>query len=204
VSLPPLVSVSDVTARLPSSVTVEAVRVLALIADASAVVRSFTKQQFTTSQTTDRIRPVGFRVVLPQRPVVSVDSVAVLLNNETPTPFPGWYWDGSQELWLLGESQIINLAEELALGLRYQTPIVLVTYTHGYATTPDDVVAVVCSMVTRTLTAPGLGGVVSESVGEYSYRLSDTAAQGALTMTDSEKKALDSYRRKVNVVESRW
>jgi hypothetical protein len=48
-------------------------------------------------------------------------------------------------------------------------------------------------MVIRILTAPGLGGVISETVGEYSYRLSDAAAQGTMGVTDAEKKILESY-----------
>lgn len=203
-SLPPLAALADVTNRLPGAVSVDPTRATALISDASAVVRSYTKQQFTTSQSTERIRPIGFRIKLPQRPVVSVDGLSLLLNNATPAPFPGWYWDGSDEVWLLGESQIINLAEELLYTLRYETPVAEITYTHGYDTVPDDVVAVVCSMVTRTLTAPGLGGVVSEGVGEYTYRLSDTAVQGALTMTESEKAVLSSYRKRTTAIEARW
>lgn len=203
-SLPPLAQSSDVTARLPATLTVPTGRMTALIADASAVVRSYTKQQFTQSQTTERIRPIGYRIRLPQKPVVSVDSLSLILNNAAPVAFPGFWWDGSDEVWLLNENQVINLAEELMYALRYETPVALIQYTHGYSTTPDDVLAVVCSMITRTLTAPGLGGVVSEGVGEYNYRLSDAAAQGALTLTDSEKSVLSSYRRRTTVLESRW
>ena len=203
-TLPPLAQSSDVTARLPATLTVPPDRMTALIADASAVVRSYTKQQFTQSQTTERIRPVGYRIKLPQKPVISVDSLSLILSNSNPVAFPGFWWDGSDEVWLLNENQVINLAEELMYALRYETPVALIEYTHGYATVPDDVLAVVCSMITRTLTAPGLGGVVSEGVGEYSYRLSDAAAQGALTLTDSEKGVLSSYRRRTTVLESRW
>lgn len=203
-ALPPLAVLSDVTSRLPSTITVETTRANSLLVDASAVVRSYTKQQFTQSQTTERIRPIGYRIRLPQKPVISVDSLSLILSNAAPVAFPGFWWDGSDEVWLLNENQVINLAEELMYALRYETPVALITYTHGYSTVPDDVRAVVCSMVTRTLTAPGLGGVVSEGVGEYSYRLSDAAAQGALTLTDSEKNVLSSYRRRTTVLESRW
>ncbi len=195
-SLPPLFEVSDVTDRLPSSVNVEPVRIRALITDASSTIRRYTKQDFTRGQTTQGIRPVGNKIKLPQRPVLSVDNIAVRLPNSlTESVIPGWYWDGSsQEIWLAEGGTIINLAEELLFALEWQTPTCLVTYTHGYDTVPLDVIGVGCSMVSRIITAPGLGGVISESVGEYSYRLSDAAAQGPLALTDAEKKILDDYR----------
>lgn len=205
-SLPPLAQLSDIANRLPEAMSVETVRTTSLIADASAKVRSFTRQQFTTSQSTVKVRPIGHRVRLPQRPVVSVDALALQLQNSaTPTPFPGWWWDGSDELWLTTGEQVINLAEELLFALKYQTPVCVVTYTHGYAQVPEDVLAVVCSMVTRTLTAPGLGGVVSEGVGEYTYRLSDAAAQGPMALTDAEKETLRPYLpRRGATAELRW
>lgn len=205
-SLPPLASVDDIVVRVPSAVDVPVDRTTALIADASAVVRSFTRQQFTVSQTTDRIRPIGYRVRLPQRPVVSVDGLSLLLlNNVVPQPFPGWWWDGSDEVWLVTGDQVINLAEELQFALRWQTPICLVQYTHGYTTTPDDVVTVIGSMVTRALGAPGMGGVVQEGAGQFTYRISDVAAQGVVALNDAEKEILKRYRPYRNATaELRW
>lgn len=205
-TLPPLAGVSDVTDRLPTSLTVEEKRVASLIIDASATIRRYTKQLFTLQQTTKGIRPVGNKIKLPQKPVISVDGITVQLPNSlTSATIPGWYWDGSsQEIWLTDGGSIINLAEELVFALEWQTPTCMVTYTHGYAIIPDDVIGVVCSMVTRLVTAPGLGGVISETVGEYSYRLSDAAAQGPMALTDAEKKVLDDYRpKKVNTAELR-
>ena len=193
-SLPPLVGISDVTDRLPSAVSVEEKRVAALIRDASATVRRFTKRDFTVTQTTVGIRPIGHKIKLPQKPVLAVASITVRLPNSlTDTTIPGWYWDGSDEIWLTDGGAIINLAEELMFAMEWETPMCYVTYTHGDAIVPDDVVGVVCSMVTRLITAPGLGGVISESVGEFSYRLSDTAAQGPMGLTDAEKKILQTY-----------
>lgn len=204
--LPALAAVADVQVRLPDGVIIDPGRIGALLTDASAAVRSWTKQDFTTRQTTIGIRPVGYRLKLPQRPVVGVQSVGVILpGSSTPVTLPGWYWDGSNEVWLIEGNQIVNLPEELAGLLQWQTPTCQVTYTHGYDQIPDDVVGVVCSMVIRVYTAPGLGGVVSESVGEYSYRLSDTMVQGPMTLTPSEKDALSSYRpRRTATAELRW
>jgi hypothetical protein len=205
VSLPPLVNISDVTDRLPSSVTVEEKRVGALIRDASATARRISKQEFSVQQTTVGIRPIGHRILLPQSPVISVDDISIRLpNSTTMVTIPGWYWDGSDEVWLTDGGSIINLAEELLFVMQHQTPMCFVKYTHGYTEVPDDVIGVVCSMVTRIITAPGLGGVISESVGEYSYRLSDTAAQGTMGLTEAETKILRSYiPRKTSTAELR-
>jgi hypothetical protein len=203
--LPPLVGVEDVIARLPSTVTVEVPRVTALILDASAAARRISKQEFTIRQSTVGIRPIGYKLRLPQSPVISVDEISIRLpNSSTTVTIPGWYWDGSDEVWLTEGGSIINLAEELLFALEWQTPLCLTTYTHGYTETPDDVVGVVCSMVNRIITAPGLGGVISETVGEYSYRLSDAAAQGTMGLTEAETKILRSYiPRKTSTAELR-
>lgn len=207
--LPLLAAVADVEARLPGGVTIDPVRVSALLADASAAVRSYTKQDFSVLQSTDGVRPIGSRLRLPQQPVVSVESVGVVLPGSPPSSLvmvPGWYWDGvSNEVWLAEPGEIINLPEELAGFLLWRTPMYQVLYTHGYSPVPGVVVGVVCAMVIRVCTAPGGGGVVSESVGEYSYRLSDVAVQGPMMLSESEKEALNSYRAgRSSTVELRW
>lgn len=195
--LPPLVNVGDVTVRLPSTITVDENRVSSLIRDASAAVRKFTKNDFTINTITLGIRPVGNKIKLPKRPVLAVTSVTIKLpGSDTEANIPGWYWDGSDEIWFTDRGSIINLAEELVFALEWQTPECHVTWQYGYSEIPDDVVGVVCSMVNRIITAPGLGGVISETVGEYSYRLSDAAAQGPMSLTAAEEKVLESYRPK--------
>lgn len=193
-----LVSWSDVEVRLPSGINVDVSRANQLIRDASAVVRSFTKQTFTVTTTTDKVRPIGYKIRLVKKPVRDVTQLSVVMTEgQPPVPFVGWWWDGSDEVWLTrGDDIIINLAEEIAALMRYQTPIVFVTYEYGYDEVPDDVIAVVCSMVARTITTPNQGGVISENVGEYGYRLSNTAAQGVIALTDAEKQVLKQYQPK--------
>jgi len=198
-SLPPLVKVGDVTDRLPSGIAIDENRIITLIKDASAAVRRFTKQQFTVTTTTSNIRPIGYKLKLPQRPVLDVIDIQIKLPGAQAgvyTSIPSWYWDGSDEVWLVDGSAVVNLAEDVISALQYMTPVCRVTWQHGYNEIPDDVVGVVCSMVARLLSAPGLGGVISESVGEFSYRLSDAAVQGPMTLTQSEKDILSSYQSK--------
>jgi hypothetical protein len=204
-TLPPLASVTAITDGLPSSVSVEDKRVRTLIADASAAIRRYTGRPFAVQQAIQRIRPIGYRIKLPQRPVISVDDIAIKLpGNDSLVTIPGWYWDGSSEVWLTDGSSIINLSEEIISALLWQTPTCYVTYTFGDEEVPDDVVSVIRTMVSRVITAPNVGGVITESVGEYSYRLSDAAAQGVLAFTQAEKDILDDYRiKKSSTVELR-
>lgn len=204
----PLASLYDVQARYPVAIsTSDQPRVQQMLVDASAVVRSFTRQQFTWSQSTDRVRPIGHKLILPQKPVVSVDAVAIVdvlqAGNLLPIPLSAWVWDGGQEIWLGQMDVVVNLPEDVLDLYRHNTPLLQVTYTHGYAVVPDDVRAVVCNMVIRTLDLPGVGGAQSQMVGPYSYRLSNTGMDGILALSDSEQKMLTRYRRKGRTVELR-
>jgi hypothetical protein len=204
----PLATVADVQARYPATLsTADQARVQALLADASSVVRRFTRQQFTSSQTTDRVRPIGYKARLPQRPVVSVTSVAIVdalqPGNLLPIPFAAWLWDGGDEIWLGQMDTVVNLPEDVLDLYRYNTPLIQVDYTHGYARVPDVVVAVACSMVLRNFDLPGAQGVASQQVGPFGYRLSTTGQDGILALSDSEKAALAPYRRQLATVELR-
>jgi len=204
VSLPPLATVDDLQVRMFRALTTEEIsRAEFMLADASAVIRNYTRQNFTSVRTTQRIRPIGYRVRLPQRPVVDVHSVNLVIDRML-IPATGFTWDGTDEVWLTNWSQIINLAEVAYEWLATHTPVAEVDYTSGYAETPPDVLGVICSMITRTLSAPGAGGIISEAVGEYNYRLSEAAAQGPLTLTDAEKRILAAYRPAGVAVELRW
>jgi hypothetical protein len=204
----PLALPTDVTNRYAGSLTTEdTTRVPALLADASAVVRSFTRQQFAAATTTERIRPIGSRVRLRQSPVTAVGSLAIvdpLQDGELLVlPVGVWMWDGGQEIWLGEISPVINVPDEATLLLRYGTPLVQVSYTHGYPTVPDDVVTVVCSMVIRTLDTPGPTSMVMSTVDGLTYKLGGTAQDGVLGLTPSEQRVLAPYRRTATTVELR-
>lgn len=205
-ALPLLAQTSDIQQRLPSSFVLDTNRAGVLLQDASAIGRRTAKQTFTVATTTEQVTPIGYRLRLAEQPVRSIISVSIKLpGQDAPQPLPSWYWPGGQEVWLMVEGQVINLPEEIGYLLQYQTPPMFVEYEHGYDDVPDDVVGVICSMVIRTITAPSMGGVVSENVGEYGYRLSDAAAQGSLALTQAEENILLSYRPKYkNVIETRW
>lgn len=71
--------------------------------------------------------------------------------------------------------------------------VVVVTYTHGYATVPPDVTAVVQAVAQRAVSNPG--SVLREQAGPFSYSpsLTGLSQSAALALLDSEKEALRPY-----------
>lgn len=205
--LPPLASPDDVAARLPRELSDEEyARLDILLADASAMIRTFCRNPFTAQRGTQRLRPIGTVVRLPRRPVAGVHGV-VLILRDMRLPVAGYLWDGLDELHLADPGLVINLPE-LAYDYLDQYDLVAeVDYTAGYPQTPPDVLSVVCTMVNRALSMPGMGGmggIVSEAVGEYTYKLSDAVATaGPLFLSEAEKAVLRTYRPASTLIELR-
>lgn len=189
-----LATQADVEARLGRALTDdEAARIDALLDDASELVRSWTRQDFTAVAGDEIVlRPVGVTIRLPQRPVTAVSAVHALNREGAPEiALSGWVWDGRDK---------VSIACATPSG--DDTPswwwadgpdTYQVTYSHGYATIPPLVVATVCAMVMRTLLAPSMAaGMVSERIGQYTYQLQQgTGSSGAtVTLTDGDKEAL--------------
>lgn len=203
-----LATVDDVTTRYPGTLTVaQLAQVPALLQDAAVTVRSYTRQSFDLLTTTENIRPIGDRVRMRQSPVIAVTQVAMVDTLQAGDllllPLGAWLWDGGQELWLGAINTVINVPDEVTHLLEYQTPLIQVVYTHGYDTTPDPVITVVCSMVIRALGLPGPTSVPSSTVGGVTYRLSTPAQDGVLGLTQSEMRMLDPYRRTATTMELR-
>lgn len=189
-ALAPLATADDVEARLGRSLTAdEAERIDAVIADASAKVRNYTGQQFTRETTTDRFRVRRGIVKLPQRPVIAVSSVISVLSGQ-PTFFR---WDGIDRVsFLMSE---LDEFEWNPVRLAPHPPAVEITYTHGYDELPDDIVGVVCSIVTRTLgRRPEDSAVSQESIAGYSYSIGSAGAAGGFGLLPDERATLDGYK----------
>lgn len=198
-----LASSEDVTNLLDrDATTIDQRRIPALLDQASAVVRRYTRRTFTREQSTIKIRPIGDKVKLPQRPVISVDSVGIFYNNAL-LPVAGWSWDGDDEVWLYPEGIVINLPEALGELLQNHTTRAQVTYTHGSDEIPADIVGVVCGMVIRTLNTPGGGAHKSETAGPFSHTFTDAGLGGIVALTKDDRDALNIYRRKGATVELR-
>lgn len=191
-----LATEEDLAARLGRELTdEEAARAGAMLADASALVRDFTRQELTAvTGDTIVLRPVGVLLRLPQRPVTAVTSVsAVGTDGSTAGALEGWVWDGRDKISLA----CAGPSGPWPLGWRGPGPDTYrVVYDHGYAPVPPGVVAVVCAMVLRTLLSPSLtAGMVAERIGSYNYQLQQGGgAPGAtVVMTAADEKALARY-----------
>lgn len=198
-----LASPADLEARLGRDLTAqEAARAEALLNDASAVVRAYTRQTFDLA-TDDEVvlRATGGRITLPGRPVQDVSRVEVIGGSEALPDFTlaDWLFDGIDTVRIGEGAAVINLPEAWWDDDGYPGTY-RVTYTHGYAEVPGDVLAVVCGVVLRVLTNPS--GYRSETVGSYSvtYAVPATGEQLGTNLTRYEMKALDRYRRKSDTV----
>lgn len=202
----PLASLTDLSDRLGRPLTsVEETRGKALLADASAKVRSYTKQTFTrTDNETVVVRAQQGEIRLPQRPVIDVTAVVAIGAGGAPDlPVVGWQWDGLDIVRTAVGSPVINLPE-----LWYEDDVEAypgtyrVTYSHGAAQVPDDIVGIVARMALRTLTAPTVaGGVTGETIGPYSYRTDGSGIGTAVVMTEEDRRELADagYRPKAGM-----
>lgn len=209
----PLATVEDLEARLGRELTdEERARAAALLADASALIRGFTGQDFTlVAGDVVTLRPVGTVVRLPQRPVQAVTRVVAVGGSDAvpdiTLPPGSWTWDGLDkvDVWPPDTSWLLSLPEAWADGWG-AVDTYRITYDHGYAEVPPDVVAVVCAMVLRTLLAPSpVAGMVSERIGQYNYQLQQsTGSVGAsVLMTQADRDALRRYRRAATTIQTR-
>ncbi len=201
----------DLEDRLGRSLTsTEATRAAAYLTDASALIRKYTRQSFDeVSGDTVILRTVGTRLRLPQRPVTAVNSVTAIGWAGIPNlvlPVGFWGWDGLDvvEIAPFTDNVWLNLPD-LELGTDLPDTYE-VDYDHGPAAFPDDVIAVCCGMVLRTLLSPSLvEGMTSEHIGQYSYQLGQFAggaASGAsVRLTEADKDALKDYRRRQTTVQ---
>lgn len=192
-SLPTLAQVTDVQARMPRAMTTEeTTRATTLLVDASARVRAHVRQTISQSQSTAIIPTNDNQIVLPERPVISVDAVArVNADGKSFMPYSVWTFDGRDTLMLGPPSAIINAPEVWTdMDWFWRNVTYQVTYTHGYTTIPDDIVGIVASMVMRVIMAPGSPGVQSETIGGYSYRMMDGYPTAIVTLSADEAKYL--------------
>lgn len=116
------------------------------------------------------------RLLLPQLPVTAISSVVTNsvtltenLHYETVLP--------------------AGIIRRLSTG-RWNYPTT-VTYTHGYATIPDDLRAICVEMAARAWVNPR--GLQSEQIGNYSARWGSTGVTG-IGLDEMEEKVIMSYR----------
>ena len=203
-----LATVADLEARLGRTLSdTEANRAQALLADASARVRAYTRQTFDlVLGDVAVLRPVGTKLRLPQRPVLRVTRVEAIggAPGLPDITLPGWTFDGVDQVDIRGLSSVVLNLPEWFDDIDSAPGTWRVTYDHGYPSTPDAVLAVVCSMVQRVLTAPSpVEGMGSERIGQYQYQFHGAGSPGGnVRLTGDDKQALDDagYRRRSTTV----
>jgi len=200
-----LATVEDIEARLGRDLTTEeAVRASAMLADMSAMIRSYTGQDFTvTDDDQVTLRGVGGEIRLPQRPVTEVSTVVAIGGDGLPdVPLVDWVWDGIDTIRVGDGSFVINLPEVWWDDDGYPGTY-RVTYSHGYEETPGDVLAVICGAILRVFINPN--GYRSETVGSYSVTYASPGAGETVgtSLTRADRLVLDRYRRKAGTIKVR-
>lgn len=209
-----LATIEDLELRLGTQFTEEQrPRIQQLLNDASALVRSYTRQKFNYVEgDVITLRPVGSFVRLPQTPVVVVSKIEAVsgYNNLPDFTLSAWVFDGIDKVQLYGGfDQVVNYPEwwyDYEGANTYR-----VTYSHGYPIgegfdgMPDDIVATVCAMAMRVVTSPSqVGGMVSERIGQYFYQLQQNqgAAGASVRLNSEDKSALAPYRKSATTIQT--
>jgi hypothetical protein len=112
-------------------------------------------------------------ILLPEVPVTAIASVEI---DGTALETTEYTWTRT------------GILTKLANIWQTETADVIITYSHGYATTPGPVKAATLSLAARILDAPA--GVKQETIGAYSV----TYSNGVPVLIDSETANLDQYR----------
>jgi hypothetical protein len=170
------------------------------ITAATAAIRNYCHQYLELvedDEWTFDVRPARWNLLLPELPVVAVS--AVLEDGEALTV------DDDYKLGLYG--QLWRVGRRWEPGVQ----IVTVTYDHGYATIPDDIVDVCTRAAARTYQAglksadaEGIPGISSKSLGDFSVSFTGETGGGvgegvmgasaSRMLLLSEKDMLDKYR----------
>lgn len=176
-------TVADLATRLGVTLSAEeATRAEALLARASGLVQDVAKQEIALVED-DVLTLQGTnedRLLLPERPVVKVTSVAL-----DGVALDGWYLDGNA---LVRNGYSLDGLLVFA-GSSFGTPgaNLVITYTHGYAEPPATVASIVLEAVVRVWVNPG--AVIGERHGSEQVQYGQSE-QAGLLLTRSEQRAI--------------
>lgn len=160
-------------------------RALQALEHASAVIRTYTGQDFESATTTETlVYGVDSHLRLSQRPVTAVTSVTV--DGLTWSPD---LWDFTSDGWLYEPRGAIGRW----IG-SWRGATVVVTYTHGYVTVPESVRFVCLTLAARAMENPTM--LAREGIGsaDASYAQTGFNLGAGGSLTDNERFILDAYR----------
>jgi hypothetical protein len=195
----PLATQADLEAALQR--TLDPAQAAMALRRASARVRKYTRQDITLVENETVTLPGNGRVLrLPQRPLV--------LDDAHPLTVVELFGITNQEYTALEGRDFTRIGTELTRGEAWWAPTrlmgfpwlrpqgvwaqrVQVTYSHGYAEIPDDIVDVVLDLASMAMTNPQ--GLRSESIDDYS-RTFAAETIGGPQLTAEHKEALRPYR----------
>jgi hypothetical protein len=148
---------------------------------ATARIQGACGQMFTYVAADDVVLPGGDSLlVLPQRPVLSVASVATTGYGETvpitQTLGSTWMRSGGVLTWLGGSARLNGSPALPYLGYVWPASV-RVVYEHGYATIPDDVKGCCMMLAAEVYTSPD--GTHYESIDDYAWRRGDAVSTPA-------------------------
>lgn len=146
----------------------------AIIEAVSSVIEGETGCSFTLQQDDMiRVQADGYGIIdLLSAPV---HDVLELVDIRTGDEVNNWYWDGMLA--------VVGLDPEQS---------VLLTYTHGYETTPGDIKAVAMGMSSRIMYNPS--GLRQETVGAISVTYPGIGGEaGTINFSNLERKILNKY-----------
>jgi hypothetical protein len=186
----PFISSADLSDQLGQDVTSSDLAIIA-IDSACEIVRSYLDQYLNLVES-DEVTLDGtgtYSLLLPQRPVVAVNSVEIADEAD-----PEFYLDDAGILyrtdgvvWTKGHGNVT------------------VDYDHGYAfhesdvdgarRMPSDIRRVALELASRIWVSQGTqtGQVESETIGSYSYTNAPGSSGGASALLDEERITLDHY-----------
>ncbi|WP_327378008.1 hypothetical protein OG393_31025 [Streptomyces sp. NBC_01216] len=200
--LPPLATAADLeTAMQRESGSISTAALDLALRRASARVRSFTRQDLTLVEHETVVLGGGGRVLaLPQRPLV-VDDDHPLTVVELADP-------GGVEVTAVEDVDYTRLGSELTRAYPYYAPTrtmgwpwtrrgvwaprVRVTYSHGEADVPDDIVDIVLELASMNLANPE--NLRSVSIDDYARTFASETI-GNARLTPGHRADLRPYRR---------
>lgn len=147
-----------------------------LLARASARIRRAAGKPITSLTSTVTLDVRNGRLLLPGGPVTAVASVT-LTADDGGTTVTGWRWNHYDKV------HCLPCVDQ-----------VVVTFTHGFVTLPDELVELVCSVAQRLGTADSStgmeAGIRSESIDDYAVTYASEAREDAAGLLPGERDEL--------------
>lgn len=194
-------SIAEIEAflQIPISEPLQIISANRALMEATAAIKNYCRQLIERVSGDNIVIDVkgGKWIFLPELPVLSVSSV--IENNILLTPITDYKFGEHGTLYRMNRHWYKGIG------------ILNITYTHGWAVIPDDIVAVCTRAASRVYqaglkskTVQGVPGISSEQLGDYSVAFSaetsggnDVSLMGASAarmLSLSEKDILDKYR----------